>query len=410
MLRLRSSTRTGYSVAAIEAGPKPKANPATDSPAIRPVDCGVDVLVRNGFRELKGKQVGLVTNHTGRTKAGESTIDVLFEAPDVKLVALFSPEHGIRGLVDAAVGDSKDEKTGLPIHSLYGKTRKPTPESLKGVDVLVFDIQDVGARFYTYSSTLGLTVEAAKEAGIPVVVLDRPNPIGGEAVDGPVRDPDFASFIAYHAVPVRHGMTFGELARMYNAERSIGADLKVIPCEGWRRGDLYDRTGLTWINPSPNMRSLTEALLYPGVCLLEATNVAHGRGTDTPFERVGAPWIEPRAFAKALNELKLPGVRFVPIRFTPTARQYAGTECGGVQILVTDWSKVEPIDLGFGLAVVLRRLYHDQWQPTGFLRLLADRDSYQALLDGEGIASIRATWTGELAGFRRVRAKYLIYR
>lgn len=384
--------------------------PATSAaPAVRPVDCGIDVLARNGFRALKGKRVGLVTNHTGRTKAGEPTIDVLFKAPDLKLVALFSPEHGIRGLVDAAVADSKDEKTGLPIFSLYGKTKKPTSASLKGVDVLVYDIQDIGARFYTYSSTLGLVIEAAREAGIPVVVLDRPNPIGGVAVDGPVRDPDFASFIAYHAVPVRHGMTVGELARMYNAERSIGADLTVIPCEGWRRGDLYDRTGLTWINPSPNMRSLTEALLYPGVCLLEATNVAHGRGTDAPFERVGAPWIEPRAFARALNELKLPGIRFVPIRFTPTARQYSGTECGGVQILVTDWAKVEPIDVGIGLAVVLRRLYHDQWKPSGFLRLLADREAYQALLEGGGIAEIRSTWAGELARFRRVRAKYLIY-
>ncbi len=402
-----ASAITDVPITTVAAADVKRANPS--GPAVRPVDCGIDVLVRDGFRELKGKRVGLVTNHTGRTKAGESTIDVLFKAPDVKLVALFSPEHGLRGLVDAAVSDSKDEKTGLPIHSLYGKTRKPTPESLKGVEVLVFDIQDVGARFYTYSTTLGLTIEAAKEAGIPVVVLDRPNPIGGEAVDGPVRDPDFASFIAYHAVPVRHGMTFGELARLYNAERSIGADLTVIPCEGWHRADLYDRTGLTWINPSPNMRSLTEALLYPGVCLLEATNVAHGRGTDAPFERVGAPWVEPRAFARALNELKLPGVRFVPIRFTPTARQYAGTECGGVQILVTDWSKVEPIDVGFGLAVVLRRLYHDRWQPAGLLRLLADRDSYQALLDGEGIPSIRATWRDELAHFRRVRAKYLIY-
>ncbi len=242
-----------------------------------------------------------------------------------------------------------------------------------------------------------------------MVVLDRPNPIGGLAVDGPVRDPDFASFIAYHAVPVRHGMTVGELARLYNAERSIGADLTVIPCEGWRRGDLYDRTGLTWINPSPNMRSLTEALLYPGVCLLEATNVAHGRGTDTPFERVGAPWIDPRTFAQALNDLKLAGVRFVPIRFTPTARQYAGTECGGVQIMITDWATIQPVDVGIGLAVTLRRLYHDRWQPAGLLRLLADRDAYQAILDGQGIAEVKATWQDQLLEFRAIRSKYLIY-
>ncbi len=385
------------------------ASPARALPALRPVDCGIDVLVRHGFRELKGKRVGLVTNHTGRTKSGASTIDVLHGAPDVKLVALFSPEHGIRGQVDTTVGDGKDEKTGLPIYSLYGKTHKPSPANLKGVDVLVYDIQDVGARFYTYSTTLGLTIEAAKEVGVPVVILDRPNPIGGVAVEGPVRDPDFASFIAYHAVPVRHGMTVGELARLYNGERSIGAELIVIPCEGWRRADFYDRTGLTWINPSPNMRSLTEALLYPGVCLLEATNVAHGRGTDAPFERVGAPWIEPGEFARALNELKLPGVRFVPIRFTPSARQYAGTECGGVQILITDWSKFESVDVGIGLAVTLRRLYHDRWQPAGLLRLLADRDAYQAILDRRGIAEVRATWEDQLAEFRGIRSKYLIY-
>jgi uncharacterized protein YbbC (DUF1343 family) len=402
-----ASAITDVPIARTQGPELPKTSAA--APAVRPVDCGIDVLVKNGFKELKGKRIGLVTNHTGRTKAGESTIDVLFKAPGIKLVALFSPEHGIRGLVDASVGDSKDEKTGLPIHSLYGKTRKPTPPSLKGVDVLVYDIQDVGARFYTYSTTLGLTVEAAKEAGIKVVVLDRPNPIGGLAVDGPVRDPDFASFIAYHAVPVRHGMTVGELARLYNGERSIGADLTVIPCEGWRRGDLYDRTGLTWINPSPNMRSLTEALLYPGVCLLEATNVAHGRGTDAPFERVGAPWIDPRDFARALNELNLAGVRFVPIRFTPSARQYAGTECGGVQIIVTDWTAFQPIDAGIGLAVTLRRLYHDRWEPAGLLRLLADRDAYQAILDGERISGVRATWEDQLVEFRAIRSKYLLY-
>ncbi len=252
-----------------------------------PVSCGIDVLMGRRFEPLRGKRVGLVTNHTGRARDGASTIDVLSKAPDVKLVALFSPEHGIRGVVDAEVSDSRDEKTGLPIFSLYGKTRKPTPESLVGVDVLVYDIQDIGARFYTYISTLGLVLESAREKGIPVVVLDRPNPIGGIEVSGPVRKDGFESFIAYHALPVRHGMTVGELALLFNAERKIGVDLTVIPCLGWRRANLYDATGLLWVNPSPNMRSLTEALLYPGVGLLEATNLATGRGTDTPFERVG---------------------------------------------------------------------------------------------------------------------------
>jgi len=340
---------------------------------------------------------------------GTPTIDVLFKAPGVTLATLFSPEHGIRGLVDAEVGDSRDETTGLQIVSLYGKTRKPTPESLDGLDALVYDIQDVGARFYTYISTLGLVLEAAKEKGIPLFVLDRPNPIGGRAVAGPLRDTEFESFIAHHALPVRHGMTVGELARLFNAERQVGADLRVIACEGWRRGDYYDRTGLTWVNPSPNMRSLTEALLYPGVALLEATNVATGRGTDTPFERVGAPWIEPLAFARALNARALPGVRFVPFRFTPRERQYAGRECGGVQIAVDDWSRFEPVTLGVALAVVLRELYPEEWEPAGFLRLIADRATYEALLEGREVAAIQTLWKAELAEFRKVRARYLIY-
>jgi uncharacterized protein YbbC (DUF1343 family)/CubicO group peptidase (beta-lactamase class C family) len=391
----------------VASAPKPVAQKA---PALRPVDCGVDVMAAREFIGLKGKRVGLVTNHTGRTKTGVTTIDLLFGTPGVELVALYSPEHGIRGAVDTTVGDSKDEKTGLPIFSLYGKTRKPTAETLAGVEVLVYDIQDIGARFYTYISTLGLLLEAAKENHIPVVVLDRPNPINGMSVAGPIRDADFASFIAHHALPVRHGMTVGELAKLFNAERSIGAELTVIPCEGWRRADTYDRTGLEWVNPSPNMRSLTEALLYPGVGLLEASNLATGRGTDTPFERLGAPWIDDRAFARTLNELALPGVRFVPVRFTPKERQYSGLECKGVQILLTDWSTFEPVDLGVALAVTLRTLYPRQWEPAGFLKMLADRDAYEALMAGGDLAAIRSTWDGELAEFLKVRAKYLLYK
>jgi uncharacterized protein YbbC (DUF1343 family) len=374
-----------------------------------PVACGIDVLARRGFAPLWGKRVGLVTNHTGRTRDGTPTIDALFSAPGVKLLRLFSPEHGIRGLVDAEVADSKDEATGLPIVSLYGKTRKPAPESLEGLDVLVYDIQDIGARFYTYISTLGLVLEAAAERAVPVIVLDRPNPIGGEAVAGPVRDPELESFIAYHTLPVRHGMTVGELARLFNTERHIKADLDVIACEGWRRSDLYDRTGLTWINPSPNMRSLTEALLYPGVALLEATNLATGRGTDTPFERVGAPWIDQRAFARALNARELPGVRFVPVRFTPRERQYAGQECGGVQIAITDWSRFEPLALGMALAVELRARYPGSWEPAGFLRLVAHRPTYEALLAGRDVAAITALWDEELSRFLETRARYLLY-
>ena len=299
-LRYEVATLAASAVVDASARPSPVVSGTTDRGSVGPTPrertagggttrCGIDVLVEQKFRLLSNKRVGLVTNHTGRTRGGASTIDVLFRAPDVKLVKLFSPEHGIRGLLDTTVSDSVDEVTGLPVVSLYGKDRKPQPRDLEGIDVLVYDIQDIGARFYTYITTLGLVLEAAREADKEVVVLDRPNPIGGRDVSGPLRDEEFASFIAYHALPVRHGMTAGELARLYNAERKIGARLEVIPCAGWSRDDFYDRTGLAWINPSPNMRSLTEALVYPGVGLLEATNLATGRGTDTPFERVGTP-------------------------------------------------------------------------------------------------------------------------
>ena len=388
------------------------ATPASEKPAAMPsgsVECGIDVLVAEGFRRLRGLKIGLVTNHTGLTRDGRSTIDELCHAPGVTLVRLFSPEHGIRGAVDAAVPDSKDEKTGLPIISLYGKNRKPRPEDLAGLDALVYDIQDIGTRFYTYISTLGLVIEAAQESGKKVFVLDRPNPIGGVAVGGPVRDPEFASFIAYHALPVRHGMTVGELALLYITERKIRAKLEVIPCRGWSRDQLYDRSDLVWVNPSPNMRSLTEALLYPGVGLLEATNLATGRGTDTPFERLGAPWIDPRRFAASLNSAAIPGVRFVPIFFTPKERQYAGQSCGGVQILVTSLPEVDPLRLGMTLATRLRTLYPTDWQPEGLLRLLGDRATFEQVLAGTPVDAIMAHWNGELTEFQKVRSRYLLY-
>ncbi|RUL88613.1 exo-beta-N-acetylmuramidase NamZ domain-containing protein [Tautonia sociabilis] len=384
--------------------------PAPEPAAPADVLCGIDVLEAEGFAPLQGKRVGLVTNHTGKTRDGRATIDVLFEAPGVELAALFSPEHGIRGLLDVStIGDSRDEKTGLPIYSLYGERRKPSPEQLEGLDALVFDIADIGARFYTYISTMGLVLEAAAEEGLPVLVLDRPNPIGGVAVSGPVRDEDAQSFIAFHRLPVRHGMTIGELAGMFNAERGIDADLTVVPCRGWRRSMTFDQTGLLWTNPSPNMRSLTEAMLYPGVGLLEATNLATGRGTDTPFERVGAPWIDPRRWASELNAEGLGGVRFVPIRFSPTERQYEGEECGGVFIIITDWDEFDPIELGITLAVTLRRLYPDDWKPEALNRLMANRAAFEAIVSGADARAVRRTWARELREFLDVRAKYLIY-
>jgi uncharacterized protein YbbC (DUF1343 family) len=390
---------------------------ATDSPvaqeprppALARVQCGIDVLVAEGFRPLRGLKIGLVTNHTGATRDGKSTIDVLSHAPEVALVKLFSPEHGIRGEVDAAVPDGKDDVTGLPIVSLYGKERKPGAQDLEGLDALVFDIQDVGARFYTYITTLGLVLESAAVSKKQVFVLDRPNPIGGRVVSGPVRDDEFTSFIAYHALPVRHGMTVGELALLYNAERKIGAALSVIPCRGWKRDLWYDRTGLVWINPSPNMRSLAEALLYPGVGLLEATNIATGRGTDAPFERIGAPWIDPATFAAGLEQASIPGAKFVPIYFTPRERQHAGRRCGGVQILVTDWSEFDPLRLGGALALELRRQYPKAWEPEGLKGLLADRASYDDILAGRKLVEIMTRWDAEVAEFQKVRRRYLLY-
>jgi uncharacterized protein YbbC (DUF1343 family)/CubicO group peptidase (beta-lactamase class C family) len=389
---------------------RPAPTAVSGSVAVHPVRCGIDVLVEEGFRPLRNKKVGLVTNHTGRTRGGASTIDVLSRAPGVKLVKLFSPEHGIRGEVDVAVPDSTDVATGLPIVSLYGRNRKPSSKDLEGIDFLVYDIQDIGARFYTYITTLGLVLESAKDAGKAVLVLDRPNPIGGLEVSGPLRDDEFASFIAYHALPVRHGMTVGELARLYNTERKIGASLEVIACRGWSRADRFERTGLVWINPSPNMRSLTEALLYPGIGMLEATNLATGRGTDTPFERVGAPWIDPEPFAAALNEARIPGARFVPIVFTPTQRQYSGTRCGGVYIIADDWSRFDPIRAGIAMAVQLRRLHPDEWKPEGMLRLMANRATYQDILAGKTVDEILKRWDKDLVEFRTIRDRYLIYR
>ncbi len=371
---------------------------------------GIDVLKRDGFALLKGKRVGLITNHTGQDRDGNPTIDVLFKAPDVKLVALFSPEHGIRGALDQEkITNSTDEKTGLPVFSLYGETRKPTAEKLKDIDVLVFDIQDIGARFYTYISTMGLAMEEAAKNGKTFVVLDRVNPINGTDVEGPLADHDKLSFIAHHQIPVRHGMTVGELAQLFNKERAINADLQIVRVEDWKRNQWFDETGLTWINPSPNMRSLAEATLYPGVGLIETTNVSVGRGTDTPFELVGAPWIDGRKFAEALNSAKLPGVRFVPVRFTPKASVHKDVECGGVNIIVTDRDRFEAVLLGMELAVQLKKLFSKDFAVDKFTRLLVNQKIYDAYRQDSDARALKQMWENDLEGFRAIRRKYLLY-
>ena len=370
---------------------------------------GIDVLERDGFKQLEGKRVGLVTNQTGRDQAGRSTIDVLYKAPNIKLVALFSPEHGIRGAADEKVPDSRDEQTGLPIYSLYGETRRPRPEQLRDLDALVFDIQDIGTRFYTYIATLGYVMEEAAKAQRPVFVLDRPNPIGGVAVEGPVADGDKLSFTAYHAIPVRHGMTIGELAGLFNQERQLGCDLHVIKMEYWRREMWFDETNLRWVNPSPNMRSLTEATLYPGIGLLETTNVSVGRGTDTPFEVVGAPWIDGQQLASYLNSQRIAGVRFVPLRFTPASSVFKGEECGGINVIVTDRGAFHPVFSGLEIAFALRTLYPAQWKVDNYIRLLVNADTLERLKRGESASDMARSWSVQLEDFKRKRAQVLLY-
>ncbi|HVF51900.1 MAG TPA: exo-beta-N-acetylmuramidase NamZ domain-containing protein [Pyrinomonadaceae bacterium] len=370
---------------------------------------GIDVLARDGFKQLAGMRVGLVTNHTGRDRKGRPTIDVLRDAPNVRLVALFAPEHGIRGALDDKVSDAKDEKTGLPIYSLYGESRRPKPEQLKELDALVFDIQDVGVRFYTYISTMGFVLEEAARAKLPVFVLDRPNPINGIDVEGPIADADKLTFIAYHTIPVRHGLTVGELAQLFKEQRKIECDLRVVKMENWRRAMWLDATGLTWVNPSPNMRSLTEATLYPGVGLLETTNVSVGRGTDTPFEVVGAPWLDGRSLAAALNARALAGVRFVPVRFTPKASVFKDEECGGINIIITDRARFSPVRTGLEIAVALRRMYPADWKVNDYLRLLVNADALERLKRGDTAEEIIRAWQQKLDDFRAARARVLLY-
>jgi uncharacterized protein YbbC (DUF1343 family)/CubicO group peptidase (beta-lactamase class C family) len=386
--------------------PRGKAEP-TDVGSYKVLN-GIDVLKRDGYAPLRGKRVGLVTNHTGHDRERNPTIDLLNAAPGVRLVALFSPEHGIRGELDQSkISDGTDAKTGLPVFSLYGERRAPAPEQVRDLDVLVFDIQDIGCRFYTYVSTMGHCLEAAARAGKTFVVLDRVNPINGVAVEGPLHEGN-STFVAYHRVPLRHGMTVGELARMLNAERGWNADLTVIRCEGWRRAMWFDATGLPWTNPSPNMRSLIAAALYPGVGLLEST-VSVGRGTDRPFELVGAPYVREVEFAAALNAAGLSGVRFVPVRFTPTASTFKDQPCGGVSVLITNWNRLNAVDVGITLALTLQRLHGAQFAADKMKNLLESPATLEAIKAGRSLSEIKSAWAAGQEEFRQRRAKFLLY-
>jgi uncharacterized protein YbbC (DUF1343 family)/CubicO group peptidase (beta-lactamase class C family) len=368
---------------------------------------GIDVLVRQKFAPLKGLRLGLVTNHTGEDRGRNPTIDLLKNAPGVELKVLFSPEHGIRGEVDEGVGDTVDMKTGLPVYSLYGQRSKPTPEQLKDLDALVFDIQDIGCRFYTYTATMGLTLEAAGENGKKYFVLDRVNPINAVTIDGPVRVGK-GSFVAYHEVPLRYGMTIGELARMCNVEHNCKADLTVIQVENWRRDAWFDQTGQPWVNQSPNMRNLTEAILYPGIGLLESV-MSVGRGTDTPFEVVGAPYADDVKLAEALNGAGLPGVRFVPIEFTPTYSVHKGKLCKGVYIMLTDRDRCNVVDVGLLIAETMYRFYPKDFNPDNMRHLLLHPPTFEAVKADKPLSEIHALWQKDLDQFMARRAKYLIY-
>ena len=387
--------------------------PTTDNrqPTTATVLNGIDVLEKNNFKELNGLKIGLVTNQTGRNLLGVPTIDVLKAAPNVNLVALFSPEHGIRGELDQSkINDSIDEKTDLPVYSLYGETRRPKPEQLKDLDAIVFDIQDIGVRFYTYEATLLNVLEEAAKAGKPVFVLDRPNPINGETVEGAIADADKLSFVVSHTVPVRHGMTIGELAQMMNAEKKIGADLRVIKMENWSRNLWFDQTMQTWMNPSPNMRSLTQATLYPGIGLLETTNLSVGRGTDTPFEVVGAPYIDGQKLAAFLNNKNLPGVRFVPVKFKPNASVFKDEMLGGINIIITDRAEFKSVQTGIEIASALRAFYLNEWKTENYNRLLANSEIYEKIKRGDAPEEIEKTLQKKLSEFIARRASFLLYK
>ncbi len=386
------------------------------------VRVGAEVLVRDSLHLVAGRRVGLITNHTGTVPAPSdgappiSTIDLIAEAPDVELVALFGPEHGLRGDAEAGehIDDAIDERTGVPIHSLYGATRRPAPETLRELDVLLFDMQDVGARYYTYVSTMAYAMEAAGAAGIPFVVLDRPNPIGGDAVQGNVLDPAFATFVGLYPVPMRHGMTVGELARLYVAEFGVSVELHVVPMHGWRREMTFEETGLPWVAPSPNMPSVESALAYPGMCLFEGTPLSVGRGTDRAFEWVGAPWLDGEALAERLNGASIPGVRFEPARFTPRAPgdgKFPDVEVHGVRLVAENPGYDAP-RAAVAVLVEAYAMSGDRWswREAHFDRLAGTDALRRAVEAGATVEAVTADWSAAIADFETRRASSLLYR
>ncbi len=375
----------------------------------QPVMTGADVLAAQDFAPLKGLRVGLITNHTGKTADGERLIDRLSHAPGVTLAAIFTPEHGLYGDVDRRVASGVDPTTALPVYSLYGDTLRPTDAMLDQLQALVFDIQDAGARYYTYIATMAYAMEAAARRGLDFYVLDRPNPISASIVQGPVMDASLKSFTGYFAMPTRYGMTMGELARMFNRENHIDAALHVIQMRGYRRGLWYDDTGLPWIAPSPNLRTLTEAVLYTGVGMIEGANVSVGRGTDMPFEVVGAPWIDGPRLARYLTGRRIPGVRFEATNFTPSQDRYASKVCHGIRITLVDRKSVNAPSLGIEIIAAVEHLYPHDFRIEQTLGGVGSRRILAQIKSGDDPQAIDAGWQQGLRAFRRLREHYLLY-
>src|SRR5271167_4931109 len=415
MIWLALAGVVGISVVALRPIPRdaaPKALPMPSSPAqaAEHTQTGIDILEQENFAPLRGKRIGLITNQTGVDSQGRRTIDVLAHADGVKLVALFSPEHGIAGKLDAAkVGNATDEATGLQIYSLYGDTRRPTDAMLQGLDALVFDIQGAGVRFYTFITTMGYCMEAAGKHKLSFFVLDRPDPLDGEKIEGPMLDPSRISFVGYFRLPVVYAMTLGELARMFDGESKMGVELHVIAMKNWQRSQTFDQPGLTWIPPSPNLRTLNEAFLYPGVEILQPAGISVGRGTNAPFEQLGAPWIHSDALLNNLTPRQIPGVSFAVASFTPSDGLYKGEACGGVQLAITDRATFDSIRVGLEIADALHRLYPERFEITKMTDFLGAQTTVDALIQYQPPATIIAGWASDLAQFRTLRAKYLLY-
>jgi uncharacterized protein YbbC (DUF1343 family)/CubicO group peptidase (beta-lactamase class C family) len=375
----------------------------------RPVLAGIDVLRAENFARLRGKKIALLTHLAARAQDGTSTLDAFRNAPGVQLASILSPEHGLAAALDSDVASARDEKSGLVIHSLYGETQRPTPAMLEGIDAIVIDLVDVGARFFTYPTTVAYVMEEAARKKVPVIVLDRPNPITG-AIEGPTLDEGLAHFAGYFSMPARHGLTLAELATLFNGENRIGADLSVVEARGWQRDQWFDETALLWTNPSPNMRNLHQATLYPGIGAIEWTNVSVGRGTETPFEQVGAPWIDGARLSQTLNARRLPGIRFYPVRFTPASSVYANEACEGVFMVVTDRNALRPVRVGVEIAAALHKLHPDKFDFKNTVRLLGSQAAIDRIRKGDDPAEIAASWSKDEAEWRLRRNKYLIYR